>query len=246
MKKIWSDRYKIHSYEADTKGQATPSVLCKFMQESAWNHAEHLELGYTHLIKDNLVWVMARKKFRIHRYPKWGETITVETWPSGQEKLLFYRDFRISNGQGDELGIASTVWFIIDIDTRRPKRVGRALEFKDWNLQQVFDKLPKKIIPVEFTQPGPQVTVRYYDLDVNDHVNNIRYIDWVIDTYDHDFLQNHSLREMEINFLSESHCGQELEIFHHRDKPGIPDFHRISRRDKDVVLATSLWQKHEI
>ncbi|MBN1996178.1 hypothetical protein JW935_01415 [candidate division KSB1 bacterium] len=243
MKQVWSDSYKIHSYEADTKGQATPSILCKYMQESAWNHAENLELGYSHLIKENLVWVMARKKFTIFKYPKWGETITVNTWPSGREKLLFYRDFRLLDEQGSEIGIASTVWFIIDINSRRPKRMNRDVGFDVWNMEQVYDTRPQKILPVEFSQPGKPVTVSYFDLDVNDHVNNIRYIDWIIDGYDHEFLQQQSLHSMEINFLSETVHSQRLEVL--KTSCNGSDYFKITRKDDntDVFLAKAQWKK---
>ena len=57
LQQLWTDEYYIHSYDIDAKGQASLPVLCKFMQESAWKHAENLKAGFSHLAEQNLVWV---------------------------------------------------------------------------------------------------------------------------------------------------------------------------------------------
>jgi hypothetical protein len=67
---LWIDEYKIHSYEADIKGHATIPFLCQFMQESAWNHAEHLGVGFSHLIEKNSAWVLSRQLIAIDLFPR--------------------------------------------------------------------------------------------------------------------------------------------------------------------------------
>jgi hypothetical protein len=48
---IWADEYLIRSYEVDAMGRASLHTLSKFMQETAYNHANHLEFGYVHFKK---------------------------------------------------------------------------------------------------------------------------------------------------------------------------------------------------
>ncbi|MBN1559654.1 hypothetical protein JW998_05350, partial [candidate division KSB1 bacterium] len=79
--RTWSDTYKIHSYESDLSAKTSITAILQFMQESAWNHAEHLDLGYSHLRARNLAWVMARLSLRVVALPLWHETIVVETFP---------------------------------------------------------------------------------------------------------------------------------------------------------------------
>ena len=96
-KKNWVDTYQIHSYEADVSARATVSSILQFMQESAWHHAENLGVGFSQLFKDGLIWVLSQQLIHIEQFPKWGETVTVQTWPSGRDRLAYIRDFKMLN-----------------------------------------------------------------------------------------------------------------------------------------------------
>ena len=62
MKRVWDSRHTIHSYQADVRGDAAVAVLCRFMQESAWQHAENLGAGRSHLTPEGLSWVLSRQR----------------------------------------------------------------------------------------------------------------------------------------------------------------------------------------
>ncbi|MBT8406366.1 MAG: hypothetical protein KJP05_02830 [Deltaproteobacteria bacterium] len=87
---VWKDEYKIHYYQVDVRSNATLVVLCQFMQESAWNHAEHLGLGFSHLSKMDFIWILSRQLLKIYSYPKWGDMIQVHTWSTGGSPLKIY------------------------------------------------------------------------------------------------------------------------------------------------------------
>ena len=84
---IWSDSHIINSFEVDPSNRATVQTLAKLMQESAWNHANALKMGYSHLLEKSLVWILSRLKIRIHDFPAWGESIQVRTWAVGAYRL---------------------------------------------------------------------------------------------------------------------------------------------------------------
>ena len=65
------------------------------------------------------------------RYPGWGEEILVKTWPRGIERLFALRDFLITSRQGEVLGRVTSNWLLVDLTTRRPKR-----------LEEVFKRMP--------------------------------------------------------------------------------------------------------
>jgi medium-chain acyl-[acyl-carrier-protein] hydrolase len=68
------------------------------MQESAYLHAEHLGVGHTQLAPLQMSWVLSRMRIEISRWPKWGDTVRLRTWPSGRDRLFYYRDFEIKDG----------------------------------------------------------------------------------------------------------------------------------------------------
>ena len=236
MKRIWTDEYKIHSYESDKSARATAIALLQYMQESAWNHAEHLQLGYSHLSPKGLAWVLARLSLKITTLPHWHENIILKTWPSGRDKLFAYRDFRISSPGGEALAIGSTTWLVIDIKRRRPQRTESYFQIEQWDAERVFPHFTGKIPPLERSDAVSSRNVYFSHLDVNGHVNNVKYLEYVIDSFDHDFLVNHKLKSLEMNFLAEALYGDVIDIKTQQTK-NLSYLHSLQRHAKGGELC---------
>jgi acyl-ACP thioesterase len=183
------------------------------MQESAWNHAEHLELGYSHLIKKNLAWVLARLSLQIEALPVWHENIIVRTFPSGRDKLFAYRDFHISSEQGNVLVLGTTTWFVIDINRRRPQRTDSYFHLNEWGeYDHAYHGFAAKVKALEEPDSISQRRVYYSDLDVNGHVNNVKYLEYILDSFALDFFKTHNLKQLDMNFLNEAFYEDRIEI----------------------------------
>ena len=210
---IWQDVYPIHAYQVDVERRLTAPMLCRVMEESAWRHAEHLELGFSHLQEKGLVWVLARLYLRIDAYPLWGDQLHVHTFPSGSDRLFCYRDFQLSDQTGKTIGEAGTSWFVIDTVARKPQstRSYMTLESHDDLVQKHLGQL-KKLPAAGGQDHSDTIRVRYQDIDINGHVNNVRYLDWMLDSFPLHFHQQHRLRELQINFLAESFYEDALQV----------------------------------
>ena len=73
------------------------AALCNFLQESAVAHAQALGMGRDALLAINLTWVLSRFHVRVAAYPRWGQDLTVETWPSAVSGQFALREFRHVN-----------------------------------------------------------------------------------------------------------------------------------------------------
>ena len=242
VKKVWQDEYKVHSYEVDMKGNATLPILSQFMQESAWNHAENLGVGFTHLMQKNFVWVLARQYIKIESYPKWGDTITLHTWPVKLDRLFAYRDFKIFNDQKDIIALASTSWFVIDLDSRKPQRPENYFHHSIVNTEHVLPGALKKIKSLNVNDHVDERNVRYKDLDVNGHVNNVKYIEWFLDGFPYDFQKSFHITEMSVNFLSEALFGDHV-LTYVEDNKDSTFLHSLKRKNKNTELcrAKTIW-----
>ena len=242
IKHVWSDSYYLPTYEIDLKGNATIPMLGRFMQESASNHASHLGFGHEAMVAAGTVWMLLGLAFRIERYPHWRETIEVQTWPSRHERIYYYRDFRIVC-EGKSIGVASSKWIVVDLQRRRPVR--DAVHFDvDWDAtEQVWPECLQKLTGVESESIIDTHEVRYTDLDVNEHVNNIRYIEWILDGFPLDFHKSHQLHEFEIQFQSEGLYGDRVQLV--QDSLDEVNFtHSIRQSDgKEICRARSSWKK---
>ncbi len=240
---IWKDRYRIHSYEVGTDGIVRLSSLCNYLQESAWNHATDLKVGYQDLLKNGNIWVLSRLYIKIKEYPRWGDEILVKTWPKGIERLFALRDFEILNTMGDCIGSATTKWLIVNRKSKRPQKPDPY--FQDIPLlmsKHAVDTNLEKLPPVKEEDQSYSLSIRYSDLDVQNHVNNTKYIEWVLDGYSLEKHKSHLIHTYEINYLSETVYGEELLIRYQRSSgaEGVFFINGVNKNDNREIFRARL------
>ena len=214
LKETWLDRYLVHSYEMDCQRRLSLASAVNFFQESAWRNAEALGVGFNDLAAKNRFWVLSRLYVEMYRYPLWGDNIILETWPKGLENMFALRDFRIKSDDGNEmLGAGTSAWLVIDGDSHKLMRLEQL--FRDiprFPHNAIEHKLGKIAVPTSMT-PKVRINAGYYDVDVNNHVNNVSYLIWAIN---HLPLENDkfTVKSAELNFLSEAKLRSPIEIMY--------------------------------
>ncbi len=213
MSKIWSETYKVHTYELDRQQKVSIRGICSFLIDTAGHHVQELGYSIPHLLEQNRSWFFSRFLIRLQEYPGWREKITVETWPSGSQKLLTLRDWRLFLGQR-LIGQATSGWLMIDILKRCPLRPE---SYPEWGafihpertIPNVFGKLPE--LDRDRDPSGRQeFTVRFGDVDINGHANYLSYIEWILESIPPEVRAEEEIAEMEIHFLSEANFGDEI------------------------------------
>lgn len=213
MSKVRSESYKVHTYELDRQQKVSMRSICSFLIDTAGHHVQ--ELGYTipQLLEQNRSWFFSRFLIRMQEYPGWREKITVETWPSGSQKLFFVRDWRLFLGQR-LIGQATSGWLMIDMLKRRPLRPESSPEWgafihPERTISYVFGKiaaLDRGGVPTA----RQEYTVRFSDVDINGHANYLSYIEWILESIPPDVRIEEEIAEMEVHFLSETNFGENI------------------------------------
>lgn len=187
--------------------------MLDFFQESAWRHAEDLDVGVDRLGSAGCFWVLSRLSLRVDRYPSWNEEVMVRTWPKGIDRLLALRDFLLLDAGGETCARATTAWIIVDGTRRRPVRVepffGHVL------LEKGQDALPGTAEKVDMPSGGEvrgRYTAGYSVVDMNRHVNNARYADWITDSFPFNRFEDTLIRDFSINYLAEVGPEEEVEL----------------------------------
>lgn len=172
--------FKVRSYEVDHYQEATISAICNYFQEAAGLHAKELDFDISDLQKKGLTWILYKLQVKVHTFPKRWESIRVTTWPSTGDGLRAYRDYKLHNENGDLLAVGLSQWMVLNIRKKRPVKMPEelmssrfktdkhVLELHRSNLKKLTGKDSKFI-----------TTAGLNDLDMNKHVNNVRYIDWM-------------------------------------------------------------------
>ncbi|KAF9662486.1 hypothetical protein SADUNF_Sadunf18G0058100 [Salix dunnii] len=218
---VFSQNFSIRSYEIGADRTASIETLMNHLQETALNHVKTAGLlgdgfGSTpEMSKRNLIWVVTRMQILVDRYPTWGEVVNVDTWVSASGKNGMRRDWLVRDAKsGETLTRASSVWVMMNKVTRRlskiPEDVRGEIEPYFLNSDPVVNedstKLPKiDDKTADYIRKG--LTPRWNDLDVNQHVNNVKYIGWVLESTPPPILESHELAAITLEYRRE--CGRD-------------------------------------
>lgn len=207
--------YLVHVYETGPDGKLNLCTLSDYMQDIASDHAIKLGFGRDDLMKDNRFWVLSRMYTEINHWPLWGETVLLRTWPNGTDKLFALRNYDVEYPDGRHIASGSSSWLILDQSTKKIQRPDSILSrfYSDPIPNDSPVRYGSKIEPsAEEGELSPIFKVKISDLDVNFHTNNVRYLNWVYDTYSLDFIMKNSPQSTEINYLSEAVFDDEIII----------------------------------
>jgi len=242
MANIFTKEFTISSYDLNPRGQARLTSMANFFQEVAYHHASELGLGYHDMKSRKTTWVLSRMRIHMKRYPAWNDKIRLETWPSGAERLFALRDFRVYDSSGEVIGMASTAWLILDLDTHRLVRPKEMLEqFKLITYQKsMFEKALDKIAIPDDAKLLNKHKVVFSDLDIVGHVNNVRYMEWCIDAVSTAENAGQEIRELEINFNHEALFGDLIRISGTGPKNGETYFIAIREGDGQEIISARI------
>ena len=208
MDYIWRDIFTVRAVEVDFNGRLKPSAVFELMQEAAEQSANSLGFGYEYVKKNNFFWVLSRVKLEIYRLPGQGEKIIIETWPKGASKAFAMRDFRIY--QGDDLCMAATTaWLLLNGKTRS---ITRYKDFPGAGGVDAIKDPPPKLKPTSDFYDIYNRKVHISDLDLNNHVNNARYVAWAIDAMSYREYSTSLVQEIAVNYISELKYGDLVTI----------------------------------
>ena len=205
------EEHRIRIAEVDSNGSMAFHAMLNLMQEVAWNNSEALGYSVYHLLEKGVTWVVNRMQFHIYRYPRHYEKVTVKSWPSAVDKWFTYRDYSVTDEQGQVIVEGTSRWVVMDIEKRRPAPV-------KGNFDLVFPEAIKRMAFVndklQPTQQGDSSikTVGYTDTDQNHHTNNAKYIEWALE---HLYQVQGKIEKpvyVDMQFKGESVVGDELAI----------------------------------
>ncbi|MDR0371871.1 MAG: acyl-[acyl-carrier-protein] thioesterase [Prevotellaceae bacterium] len=229
--------FTIDAYLADFKGKATLPMIGNFMLQAATKHAEERGFGFSSMRSRNLTWVLSRMVIEICEYPHNEEPFIIKTWVGDVNKRFTERCFAFENKKGENIGYARSTWAAIDIDTRRPTNM---LELDGLNAHITNEPCPieqmKKIQPLDKCEQIAEITVKYSDIDINKHLNSMKYIEYFINLFDINFFIEKEIRRFAINYLKEIHYGTKLDAFIFNESENI---YTMELRNADITTSSA-------
>lgn len=240
---IWEENISVTASMVNHQRRCRLDALCNVLQEIAGRHANALGVGFFDMQEEQLFWALSRLRVQLDQTPSWLESIRIRTWVHRMRGPLSFRNFSFHGLNGEVFGSASTLWTAVHTVERKPTQ----LPFSDFPIRP--DDLPSCGEPQRLHIPAQveretTYTVRYSDIDMIGHVNNVRYLSWILDTYG-TYNLDHQPVQIDINYLSETKLGDSVLLQRFNDKDSRQIFnHRIvhAGEDKEILRATVKWR----
>ncbi|MES3036439.1 MAG: acyl-ACP thioesterase domain-containing protein [Bdellovibrionota bacterium] len=238
---VWTEQYKVTSFLVNLRGQAGLYAILNFIQDVGWQHAIQTQIK----LPKNQGWVFTRQKLVMSEWPAWNKTVMVKTWlrPPVSETLLM-RDYELFL-EDRKIGEATSTISVIDLKERKLAAVDWSSFPKIWATEHVLSLKPAKIIISAETSEAAQFQVRNSDIDLNQHVNNTKYAQWVLDSLPINILKaGATLKEYEVNFLAETKIGDVVVIQQTKDQvdgdTSVIQFQGIRSGDGKAVFTAQM------
>lgn len=213
MLKTHREKILIRTSNCDLTGSWRLSDILATMQEVSGMHSHLLGVGRDVLLAKNIVWVLTRSELVMDRYPVVGETITVETFPMNHRRMFFPRYFIIYDEAGEVIGKFGTLWVLMDFIERKMVGPEAALGTLPDNSDLTAPLgMPGNIGDVEGEAKCFTRTPVYSEIDVNQHVNNTRYADWLCDALGIETMKEKRVKHLLIHYMHEVLPGQEMSL----------------------------------
>ena len=211
MQPIYVKEFEVSPVAVDQFGRLKASRLLAYLQDVAGDHSAILGTDQHALMDKNLFWAVIRHRVQITRLPQSGEKLRIETWPMPTTRTAYPRSTIAYDEAGNECFRSISLWILMDAASRAMVLPGKSGVEVGGLLRGCELRAPSSILPKEMGSLQERI-VRYTDLDINGHMNNCRYLDWVEDLLPSAFHAGHEIREFTLCYMSEVRENEPVQL----------------------------------
>lgn len=239
--KIGTYKFVAKPFHVDFTGRLTMGVLGNHLLNCAGFHASDRGFGIATLNEDNYTWVLSRLAVELDEMPYQYEDFSIQTWVENVYRLFTDRNFAIIDKEGKKIGYARSVWAMISMNTRKPADL---LALHSGSIVDYVCDEPCPIekpsrIKVASKEPVAALVAKYSDIDINGHVNSIRYIEHILDLFPIEMYKEKRIRRFEMAYVAESYYGDELTLFMDDAGEGVYDV-EVKKNGSEVVCRSKV------
>lgn len=228
LSKVGCYEFLAEPFHCDFSNRLFMGHLGNHMLNAADFHSTDRGFGMKYLLGINRAWVLSRLAIEMEEMPMMYTRFNVETWVESAMRYFTSRNFAIvatpdSSSPSTQhpspkvYGYGRSIWAMIDTETRQPTDI---YAINDGSIDQWIEK--EKECPIDKggrVKMGDQaelirtIETHYNDVDINGHINSVKYIEHVLDLWDIDWYREHQLKRFEIAYVAEAHGGDQLSFY---------------------------------
>lgn len=211
--KIYREAGRVGFFDVDPHLRVAPTYLWRVFQTAAGEHARRLGVATEMLRENGQTWMLSKMRVVVDRALTIGDEWTVETWPSTKIRgARALRDFALKDTNGDVVARAASLWVIVDLGTRRLLRVPDAILNLQTDPGYVIPELSDRLEAEEGASGGKEFRAEWSDCDQNEHVNNVPFVRWAVDSLPAEVLEKREFCDVEVHYQREVAMGEVVRV----------------------------------
>ncbi|MNX60447.1 Acyl-ACP thioesterase [compost metagenome] len=237
---ILSKDWEINFTQCAPNGYLRYTELCNLLQLTAAAHSEVGGISFTDMQEFHQAWVLSRMRVEISEMPKWRDTVTVKTWINSLENSRSVRALEMYVN-GKKIVGSETFWAVFNTQKRRPESL--ALPYEHFELYPNHKATAETFAKIDITHEKEIVferTVSLSDLDIVNHANNVKYLEWCLDLVDEKLILKQQIKSFEMNFLKELSLKDKVII--HENINDDSTIFSITKGDKTSFALQLNWK----
>ena len=210
---IYEKEHTLLMRDCDRFKRVKPSVVLAMFQDCSEALTEGWGVGLEAMLARDVIWVAAKVECRVlARLPEHTETVRVRGWATRCRSGVFPFRYELLDAAGERLMEGCSMWVLSDLATH----------------SMMSPRIPKITLPTPepegaplprmpaIRQPeAPARTPRrvlFSEVDINGHLTNTRYIDWITDLVPAAFHEEHPMTGLRIDYRRETFPEEEIAL----------------------------------
>lgn len=231
---ILSKEFDINFIQCTPNGFLKYTELCNLMQIAAALHSELGGISFSDMQVFDQAWVLSRMHVEISKLPRWKDTITLKTWIMSLENSRSVRAMEVYLNN-EKICSSETFWAVMNTKTRRPEALSIAHEHFEKYLVKFATQ--ERVSKIDFNENATFLTskkVVFSDLDIVNHVNSMKYLEWCLDCLENKIILNQKIISFDLNFLKELSLHEMIDIKMEKIENSI--YFSVSKEEKNCFV----------
>ena len=242
-KKIGLYHMAVDTFDVDFSGHLNLYKLGNQVMNCACFHANERGFGMSRLHENGCTWVLSRLVLEFDELPRDGQHFSIATWVEAVMRLFTMRNFEIKDQLDNVIGYGRSIWAMIDLQTRKPLDLLSINDgtLPDWISDKPCPIEPPSRIKVTSKEPVDVISVRFSDIDINGHLNSMRYVEHLLNLFSLDFYRQHRVRRFEIVYIAECLYGDRIAFFRDDDGQGTCQIEMRNADTNEIICRSKIF-----
>lgn len=175
------DTLQVRSYEVGSNGMVTPATILRYLEQLATSASSALGFSHQWYEEHATAWFVREMTLLLGDLPGIEERIGMATWVSDARRVQAQREYALWNeGAARMVARARARWAFVDVERGLPHRIDEELAAR---MPVIPIAMRSRRIPLNGAETQERhtmrLTARSYEVDVQQHINNCVYVDWL-------------------------------------------------------------------